>query len=124
MHCGVTGRYDRYRRKGGARQLNEESMLRIFDMARGLRRHLGQTLMAAALSAACLPAWSPPAVAADDAHAYSCTAPAGTVLPRLVLPRLAARIDHHEPVTIVALGSSATAGAGAASPAMSYPSEV
>ncbi len=99
-------------------------MLRIFDMARGLRRHHGQTLIAAALAAACLPAWSPLAVAADGAHAHSCTAPAGTVLPGLVLPRLAARIDRHEPVTIVALGSSSTAGAGATSPAMSYPSQL
>src|SRR5258706_5481786 len=110
MHCGVAGRDDRYRRKGGARQLNEESMLRIFDMARGLRRHHGQTLIAAALAAACLPAWSPLAVAADGAHAHSCTAPAGTVLPGLVLPRLAARIDRHEPVTICALASPSTAG--------------
>lgn len=40
------------------------------------------------------------------------------------LPRLAARLAAREAVTIVAIGSSSTAGAGASSPAASYPSRL
>jgi lysophospholipase L1-like esterase len=40
------------------------------------------------------------------------------------LPRLAARLASGQPVTIVAVGSSSTAGAGASSPAASYPSRL
>jgi hypothetical protein len=40
------------------------------------------------------------------------------------LPRLAARLAAGDPVTIVAVGSSSTAGAGASSPAASYPSRL
>ena len=98
-------------------------MLRKFGTARGIRRDHGRWLIAAALAAACLPVWLPHALAKEVTD-YSCPAPADTVLPGLVLPRVAARIDRHEPVTIVALGSSSTAGAGASSPAGSYPSQL
>ncbi len=40
------------------------------------------------------------------------------------ITRLAKRLDAHEPVTIVAVGSSSTGGAGATSPAFSYPSRL
>ncbi|MGL4558152.1 MAG: SGNH/GDSL hydrolase family protein, partial [Afipia sp.] len=40
------------------------------------------------------------------------------------ITRLAKRLDAHEPVTIVAVGSSSTGGAGASSPAYSYPSRL
>jgi lysophospholipase L1-like esterase len=40
------------------------------------------------------------------------------------VPRLARRLAAHEPVTIVAIGSSSTGGAGASSPAFSYPSRL
>lgn len=40
------------------------------------------------------------------------------------IPRLTKRLNAHEPVTIVALGSSSTAGAGASSAAFSYPSRL
>jgi acyl-CoA thioesterase-1 len=40
------------------------------------------------------------------------------------LPHTASRIAHDQPVTVVALGSSSTAGAGASSPAASYPSRL
>jgi lysophospholipase L1-like esterase len=98
-------------------------MLRIFRMAPGVRRWHGQALIAGAFVAAFLPAW-PLAAAAGGTRAHSCAAPTGAVLPGLNLPRLAARVTRHEPVTIVALGSSSTAGAGATSPAMSYPSQL
>jgi lysophospholipase L1-like esterase len=40
------------------------------------------------------------------------------------LPRMARRLVSGEPITIVALGSSSTFGAGASSPAASYPSRL
>jgi acyl-CoA thioesterase-1 len=40
------------------------------------------------------------------------------------LPRLAARLARNETVTVVALGSSSTGGAGASDPAHSYPSQL
>ncbi len=40
------------------------------------------------------------------------------------IARLSKRLAAHEPVTIVALGSSSTAGAGASSPDFSYPSRL
>jgi lysophospholipase L1-like esterase len=40
------------------------------------------------------------------------------------LARMAQRLRRAEPITIVALGSSSTAGAGASSPALSYPSRL
>ncbi|EJW10655.1 lipolytic enzyme, G-D-S-L [Rhodovulum sp. PH10] len=70
-----------------------------------------------ALAAVLPPIGSGPAAAAEPA----CRAqPALTRLSDR-LPRVAARLARHEPVTIVALGSSSTAGAGASSPAAAYP---
>ncbi|MBI3700525.1 MAG: SGNH/GDSL hydrolase family protein [Afipia sp.] len=40
------------------------------------------------------------------------------------MARLSKRINSHEPVTIIAIGSSSTAGAGASSAAFSYPSRL
>jgi lysophospholipase L1-like esterase len=40
------------------------------------------------------------------------------------IARVAKRLDAHEPVTIVAVGSSSTGGSGASSPAYSYPSRL
>lgn len=40
------------------------------------------------------------------------------------IARVAKRLDAHEPVTIVAVGSSSTGGAGASSPAYAYPSRL
>jgi lysophospholipase L1-like esterase len=56
--------------------------------------------------------------------AASCSAPADLV--RLVNPlkRVAQRVAAGQPLTIVAIGSSSTAGAGASSPAMNYPSRL
>ena len=62
--------------------------------------------------------------AAPQASAAACNAPADLV--RLVNPlkRVAQRIAGGQSLTIVAIGSSSTAGAGASSPAMSYPSRL
>jgi len=40
------------------------------------------------------------------------------------ITRTAKRLNDHEPITIVAVGSSSTGGAGASSPAFSYPSRL
>lgn len=40
------------------------------------------------------------------------------------IARVAKRLDAHEPVTIVAVGSSSTGGAGASSPTYAYPSRL
>jgi lysophospholipase L1-like esterase len=62
--------------------------------------------------------------AEPSAAAVPCAAP--TDLTRLVHPlqRTARRLASGEPITIVAIGSSSTAGAGASTPAHSYPSRL
>lgn len=66
--------------------------------------------------------------AADDLNAVFNAQPCLTTkaLAQLDAPisRVAKRLDAHEPVTIVAVGSSSTGGAGASSPAFSYPSRL
>jgi len=81
----------------------------------------------ACLAAVCLAA----SFAAADARAQetprpraNCPAPANIVHLDEALPHLAARIAQREAVTIVALGSSSTAGAGASSLAFTYPARL
>ncbi|HEX7789484.1 MAG TPA: SGNH/GDSL hydrolase family protein [Afipia sp.] len=66
--------------------------------------------------------------ATDDLNAVFRTQPCvqAKALPQLDAPisRVAKRLDAHEAVTIVAVGSSSTGGAGASSPAFSYPSRL
>jgi lysophospholipase L1-like esterase len=54
----------------------------------------------------------------------SCRAQSDLTRLPTALARTARRLVHREPLTIVALGSSSTAGAGASSPAASYPSRL
>ena len=56
-----------------------------------------------------------------EAPARSCAVPAEITRLDHPLARIAKRLASGEPVTIVAIGSSSTAGAGASSPAASYP---
>jgi lysophospholipase L1-like esterase len=56
--------------------------------------------------------------------AAACTAPAGMTRLGQPLVRTGQRLAAGLPITIVALGSSSTAGAGASSPANSYPSRL
>jgi acyl-CoA thioesterase I len=53
-----------------------------------------------------------------------CKAPRDLMRLAQPLPRTAEHLAKHEPLTIVALGSSSTFGAGASSPAASYPSRL
>ncbi|MGZ5961864.1 MAG: SGNH/GDSL hydrolase family protein, partial [Rhizomicrobium sp.] len=77
-------------------------------------------MVAAATAATLAPARAENAAA----PAASCTAPADLV--RLINPlkRVAQRVAAGQPLTIVAIGSSSTAGAGASSPATNYPSRL
>jgi acyl-CoA thioesterase-1 len=54
----------------------------------------------------------------------ACRAPGDLIRFTLPLPHTARRLGRGEPLTIVAIGSSSTAGAGASSPAASYPSRL
>lgn len=80
-------------------------------------------LSAAAIAATALaPASAKPLAKATGA--VSCSAPADLIRLDHVLVRTARRLAAGDPVTIVALGSSSTAGAGASSPEHSYPSRL
>lgn len=61
---------------------------------------------------------------ARKANAPSCAVPADLTRLDRPLARTARRLAAGEPLTIVAIGSSSTAGAGASSPAASYPSRL
>jgi hypothetical protein len=65
-----------------------------------------------------------PMNAQSAAPTLACVAPPGIARFDIPLKRVAERISAHQPLTIVAIGSSSTFGAGASSPAMSYPSRL
>ena len=65
-----------------------------------------------------------PTNAQSVAPTLACVAPPGIARFDIPLKRVAGRISAHQPLTIVAIGSSSTFGAGASSPAMSYPSRL
>ena len=77
------------------------------------------TLIAAAAIAAVSPV-----SAQSAAPRVACVAPPGFTRFNNPLKRVAERISASQPLTIVAIGSSSTFGAGASSPAMSYPSRL
>src|ERR1041385_6240282 len=77
------------------------------------------------VAALAVAAGSVPALAADETKPVaSCTAPSDLTVLDHPLTRIARKIAAGEAVTIVAVGSSSTAGAGASSPAMNYPSRL
>jgi len=61
---------------------------------------------------------------AADAEPRSCAVPPGLMVIEPAEARVAARIDHRQPLTIVAVGSSSTQGVGASAPGLSYPSRL
>jgi hypothetical protein len=65
-----------------------------------------------------------PMNAQSAAPTLACVAPPGIARFDIPLKRVAGRISAHQPLTIVAIGSSSTFGTGASSPAMSYPSRL
>ncbi len=70
------------------------------------------------------PAIVPPVAAPQQASPLACSAPAEVSRLNYPLRHTAKRLANEEPLTIVAIGSSSTAGAGASSPAASYPSRL
>jgi len=70
------------------------------------------------------PASRLPADRAASVQTAGCTAPAEFSHLSLPLRHTARRIAGGKPLTVVAVGSSSTAGAGASSPAASYPSRL
>jgi len=81
----------------------------------------GTALIAAAAAATTALA---PAHAQSTAPAIGCVAPAELVRLENPLARVALRVSSGQPLKIVAIGSSSTFGAGASSPAWSYPSRL
>jgi acyl-CoA thioesterase-1 len=63
-------------------------------------------------------------IPAAFAEAPHCTAPAKFLAIGAALPRAGARLAEAKSLTILAIGSSSTAGFGASSPAASYPSRL
>lgn len=63
-------------------------------------------------------------VAAGADQQPACNAPAALVRMAHPLPRVALKLENRQPVVIVAIGSSSTAGAGASSKAANYPSRL
>jgi lysophospholipase L1-like esterase len=61
---------------------------------------------------------------AQDASKPNCTAPSELTRLDYTLKRVSHKVASGQPVKIVAIGSSSTAGAGASSPAMNYPSRL
>jgi lysophospholipase L1-like esterase len=61
---------------------------------------------------------------AARAETPSCDAPLDLIRFANPLPRVAQKLVNGEPITIVAIGSSSTAGAGASSPAANYPNRL
>jgi acyl-CoA thioesterase-1 len=62
--------------------------------------------------------------ASKDALKPNCTAPSELTRLDYTLKRVSQKVSAGQPIKIVAIGSSSTAGAGASSPAMSYPSRL
>jgi acyl-CoA thioesterase I len=56
--------------------------------------------------------------------APSCIAPPGLTVIPAPLTHAASRIEQHQPLTVVAVGSSSTQGVGASAPALNYPSRL
>ena len=62
--------------------------------------------------------------ASADTATPACDAPLDLIRLANPLPHIAQKVTAGEPITIVAIGSSSTAGAGASSPAATYPSRL
>ena len=65
-----------------------------------------------------------PLAARAETPALTCDTPLGLIRLANPLSRLSQKLTADTPITIVAIGSSSTAGAGASSPAANYPSRL
>lgn len=69
-------------------------------------------------------ALQPSCATAAESSKIPCTGPTAAAKLERALARTAEHLRAHQPITIVAIGSSSTAGAGASSAAASYPSRL
>ena len=83
-----------------------------------------RVLSAAALTVALFAPGQARAQTQQSAPVHTCTVSLDAVRLANSLTHVAHRLITGEPITIVAIGSSSTAGAGASSPALSYPSRL
>jgi acyl-CoA thioesterase I len=95
----------------------EDSPLRSVEVSQRIIKAVGAALFAGLALAL-------PAHAETSMSSPTCDAPLDLI--RLInpLPHVAQKISAGEPITIVAIGSSSTSGAGASSPAATYPSRL
>jgi lysophospholipase L1-like esterase len=91
-----------------------------------MRTHQADFRLLTALALAAIAATAPsvPARADNSARLAACNVPADLTRFARPLNRTGHQLAAGRPVTIVAIGSSSTAGAGASSPAASYPSRL
>jgi acyl-CoA thioesterase I len=82
-------------------------------------RAMKRTTVAALLAALALPL-----AARAETPALSCDTPLDLIRFTNPLSHVAQKLNSGEPITVVAIGSSSTAGAGASSPAKTYPSQL
>ena len=85
---------------------------------------LAYRAMKGAAVAALLAALALPLSARAETPALSCDTPLDLIRFANPLSHVAQKLNSGEPITIVAIGSSSTAGAGASSPAANYPSRL
>lgn len=85
---------------------------------------LAYRAMKRATVAALLAALALPLSARAETPALSCDTPLDLIRFANPLSHVAQKLNSGEPITIVAIGSSSTAGAGASSPAANYPSRL
>lgn len=84
----------------------------------------GQRLRTLAIAAALLMGLAPISPVRADTAGPGCVTPRDLIRLANPLPRVARKLASAESITIVAIGSSSTSGAGASSPAASYPSRL
>jgi len=84
----------------------------------------GQRVTKLAAAAALVAGLASPLPALADTAAPNCNAPQDLIRLANPLPRVAKKLSTGQPITVVAIGSSSTAGAGASSPTSNYPSRL
>ena len=89
-----------------------------------MRDHRPERWVTKSVAAAALLAGLAAVFPARADTAPACDAPLDLIRLANPLPHFAKKLTLGEPVTIVAIGSSSTAGAGASSPKMNYPSQL
>lgn len=89
-----------------------------------MQRHVLAQATSPLAIAALLAGLALPLSARAETASYSCDAPRDLIRLANPLSKVARRLATGEPITVVAIGSSSTAGAGASSPAANYPNRL